>query len=174
MRRREFITLLGGGAAAWPIAASAQQPGALRRIGIVHDYNELDPVGRGQVVAFREALERLGWADGRNAAIEYKSGATDNEMLRGYATEMLSHKPDVVLTSGATITAALQRASRTVPIVFVNVTDPVGAGLVATLSRPGGNVTGFTQFEFGISAKWLELLKEMAPTTPRRVLVADN
>ena len=172
IRRREFIILLGG-AAALPVGARAQQPGGLRRIGIVHDYNELDPVGQGQVAAFREALEKLGWTDGRNAVLEYRSGATDNEMLRGYATEMLSHKPDVVLTSGATITATLQRATRSVPIIFVNVTDPVGAGLVTTLSRPGGNVTGFTQFEFGISAKWLELLKEMAPTIARVAVVRD-
>jgi putative tryptophan/tyrosine transport system substrate-binding protein len=173
LKRRAFITLIGGAAALWPLAGRAQQPGGARRIGIIHDYNELDPVGRGQLAAFRVALDKLGWADGRNVVIEYKSGAIDNEMLRGYATEILSHKPDVVLTSGATITAAVQRVSRNVPIVFVNVTDPVGAGLVATLSRPGANVTGFTQFEFGISAKWLELLKEMAPAITRVAVVRD-
>src|SRR5215471_7731958 len=139
VKRREFITLLGGAA----------------------------------VAAFREALQKLGWTDGRNALIEYRSGAADNELLRKYAAEIVAHEPDVVLTAGATITAALQRASRSVAIVFVNVTDPVGAGLVATLARPEGNASGFTQFEFGISAKWLELLKEIAPTVTRVVVVRD-
>ena len=172
MKRREFIMLLGG-AAAWPLAARAQQSERLRRIAFLHDYSELDPEGRVQVVAFREALQRLGWTDGRNALIEYRSGATDNELLRKYAAEIVAHEPDIVLTSGATITAALQRASRSLPIVFVNVTDPVGAGLVATLARPEGNATGFTQFEFGISAKWLELLKEIAPSVTRVAVIRD-
>jgi len=173
MKRRQFITLLGGAAAAWPLAARAQQSERVRRIGFLHDYNELDPEGRVQVVAFREALQKLGWTDGRNALIEYRSGAADNELLRKYAAEIVAHEPDVVLTSGATITAALQRASRSVPIVFVNVTDPVGAGLVASLARPDGNASGFTQFEFGISAKWLELLKEIAPTVTRVLVIRD-
>jgi putative ABC transport system substrate-binding protein len=136
LRRREFVTLLGGAGAAWPLAARAQQSERVRRIGFLHDYNELDPDGRVQVVAFREALQKLSWTDGRNTLIEYRSGAADNELLRKYAAEIVAHEPDVVLTSGATITAALQRASRSLPIVFVNVTDPVGAGLVATLARP--------------------------------------
>jgi putative tryptophan/tyrosine transport system substrate-binding protein len=173
MRRREFIRVLGGAAVTSPLVARAQQPEALRRIAILHDYNEADPAGRAQITAFREALQKQGWTDGRNAVIDYKSGATDNEMLRGYAAEILARKPDVVLTAGATVTAALQRVSRSVPIVFVNVTDPVGAGLVATLARPGGNTTGFTQFEFGISAKWLELLKELAPTIVRVAVIRD-
>jgi putative ABC transport system substrate-binding protein len=172
MKRRDFITLLGG-AVAWPLAAYAQQGERVRRIGFLHDYNELDPEGRVQIVAFREALQKLGWTDGRNAMIEYRSGAADNELLRKYAAEIVAHEPDVVLTSGSTITAALQRASRSVPIVFVNVTDPVGAGLIATLARPEGNASGFTQFEFGISAKWLELLKEIAPTVTRVLVVRD-
>src|SRR5262249_3788995 len=172
MKRREFISLIGS-AAAWPLAARAQQGERVRRIGSLHDYNEFDPEGRVQVVAFREALEKLGWTDGRNALIEYRSGAADNELLRKYAAEIVAHEPDVVLTSGATITAALQRVSHSVPIVFVSVTDPVGAGLVASLARPEGNASGFTQFEFGISAKWLELLKEIAPTVTRVVVIRD-
>jgi putative ABC transport system substrate-binding protein len=172
MKRREFITLLGG-VVVWSRAARAQQAERVRRIGFLHDYNELDPEGRVQVAAFREALQKLGWTDGRNALIEYRSGAADNELLRKYAAEIMAHEPDIVLTSGATITAALQRASRSVPIVFVNVTDPVGAGLVATLARPEGNASGFTQFEFGISAKWLELLKEIAPTVTRVLVIRD-
>jgi putative tryptophan/tyrosine transport system substrate-binding protein len=146
MKRRDFITLLGGGAVGWPLMARAQRSERVRRIAFLHDYNELDPDGRVQVVAFGEALQKLGWTDGRNILIEYRSGAADNELLRKYAAEIVAHEPDVILTSGATITAALQRASRSLPIVFVNVTDPVGAGLVATLARPEGNATGFTQF----------------------------
>src|SRR5262252_9038982 len=172
VKRREFITLLGG-AAAWPLAARAQQGDRVKRIGFLHDYVEADLEGRGQLVALREALQKLGWTDGRNALIDYQSGAVDTDKLRIYAADMVARGPDVVLASGATGTAALRRASRTVPIVFVNVTDPVGGGLVETLSRPGGNATGFTQFEFGISAKWLELLKEMAPTVTRVLVIRD-
>jgi putative ABC transport system substrate-binding protein len=173
LKRRDFISLLGGAAVAWPLAARGQQPDGMRRIGFLHDYNELDPEGQAQVAAFREALQKLGWNEGRNVLLDYKSGAASNEMLRNYATEIVSRKPDVVLTAGATITASLQRASRRVPIVFVNVTDPVGAGVVETLARPGGNATGFTQFEFGISAKWLELLKEIAPAVSRVAVIRD-
>jgi len=173
MMRREFITLLGGAAASWPLAAAAQQGERVRRIGFVHDYVASDPEGRRQAAAFREALQKLGWTDGQNVQIDYQSGAADNDLLRSYATDVLALRPDVVLTSGATITASLQRASRSVPIVFVNVTDPVGAGLVASLARPGGNATGFTQFEFGISAKWLELLKEIAPAITRVAVIRD-
>jgi putative ABC transport system substrate-binding protein len=173
MRRRDFITQLAGSAAAWPLAARAQQLDGVRRISFFHDYKAIDPEGKAQVVAFREALKKLGWSEGSNFFLDYKSGAADNEMLRNYATEIIAHKPDVVLTAGATITASLQRASRTVPIVFVNVTDPVGAGVVESLARPGGNATGFTQFEFGISAKWLELLKEIAPAVSRVAVIRD-
>jgi putative ABC transport system substrate-binding protein len=134
--------------------------------------NSIQKDGRKSMRSERR-FKNQGWSAGRNVVIDYKSGATDNEMLRGYAAEILVHKPDVVLTAGATVTAALQRVSRSVPIVFVNVTDPVGAGLVATLARPGGNTTGFTQFEFGISAKWLELLKEMAPAVARVAVIRD-
>ena len=171
--RRAFITMLGGAVAAWPRAAGAQQADKMRRVGFLHDYPEGDAEGRVQVAAFREALQRQGWSDGRNALIDYKSGAVGTDQLRLYAADMVAHAPDVVLTSGATGTAAMRRASRSVPIVFVNVTDPVGGGLVATLSRPGGNATGFTQFEFGISAKWLELLKQIAPVTSRVAVIRD-
>jgi len=172
MKRREFITLLGGVATGWPLAARAQQP-AMRRIGFLHDYDEQDSDGRVQVAAFREALQQLGWTDGRNVAIDYRSGAADNELLRSYATEIINHQPDVVLTAGATITAAVQRVSRSVPIVFVNASDPVGTGLVTSLARPGGNATGFTHFEFGIGTKWLELLKQIAPTVTRVAVIRD-
>jgi ABC-type uncharacterized transport system substrate-binding protein len=172
MKRREFITLLGG-AAAWPLAALAQQSERLRRIGILHDYSETDPEGRVQIAAFRDELAKLGWIDHRNVVIDFQSGAVEADLLRPLARELIEKKPDIVLGAGGTIVAALQHASRTVPIVFVNVTDPVGGGLVASLARPGGNATGFTQFEFGISAKWLDLLKEIAPKITRVAVIRD-
>ena len=137
LQRRKFITLIRG-AAAWPLTAGAQQGEKVRRIGFVHDYDASDPEGRRQAAAFREALQKLGRTDGQNVQIDCRSGAAGNDLLRSYATDVLALQPDVVLTSGATITASLQRASRTVPIVFVNVTDSVGAGLVASLARPAG------------------------------------
>lgn len=163
MRRREFITLLGGAvAAAWPLAALAQQPQRLRRIGILHDYAETDPEGQLQIAALRDELAQLGWIEGRNLIIDFRSGADESDALRASARELLAKSPDVILGAGGTIVAALQRATKSVPIVFANVTDPVGGGLVSSLARPGGNTTGFTQFEFGISSKWLEQLKEIA------------
>jgi putative tryptophan/tyrosine transport system substrate-binding protein len=126
-----------------------------------------------QINAFREELAKLGWIEGRNIVIDLQSGDVEAEFLRAYAGDLMAEGPDVVVGAGGTIVAALQRASRTVPIVFVNVTDPVGGGLVASLARPGGNATGFTQFEFGISAKWLELLKEIAPNIARLAVIRD-
>jgi putative ABC transport system substrate-binding protein len=158
---------------AWPVAARAQPSERTRRIGILHDYTEADPEGRAQITAFREGLSKLGWIEGRNVTIDFQSGAADADLLRTYARDLIAKRPDVALAAGGTIVAALQRASRTVPIVFVNVTDPVGGGLVASLARPGGNATGFTQFEFGISAKWLELLKEIAPGIKRVAVIRD-
>src|SRR5215831_1164179 len=173
MKRREFIMMLGGAAAAWPLGARAQQIDRVRRIGVLNDYSEADSVGQAQVAAFREELHKLGWTEGGNVQIDYRSAAADADLVQTYAAEMVARGPDVVMAAGATIVAALQRASRSVPIVFVNVTDPVGGGLVASLARPGGNATGFTQFEFGISAKWLELLKEIAPAVSRVAVIRD-
>ena len=176
MRRRDFITLVGG-AATWPVAAGAQQSAQpvdrVRRIGIFHAYEEADPEERAQISAFREELSKLGWVEGRSVVIDFKAGAVEAEALLPIARELLAKKPDVVVGEGGTIVAALQRASRSVPIVFVNVTDPVGGGLVASLAHPGGNATGFTLFEFGISAKWLELLKEIAPDITRVAVIRD-
>ena len=170
MNRRELIALFGSTAAlSWPVSARAQQ----RRIGALHDYAEGDPEGQAQITAFRQELQKLGWMDGGNAQIDYRAGAADADSVRTYAAALIAHGPDVVLGAGGTIVAALQRASRTVPIVFVNVTDPVGGGLVASLARPGRNATGFTQFEFGISAKWLELLKQIAPGLTRVAVIRD-
>jgi putative ABC transport system substrate-binding protein len=145
----------------------------MRRIGILHDYADDDPEGRIQINAFREELLKLGWIEGRNVVIDLQSGDVDADLLRTYAKELIAKGPNIVLAGGGTIVAALQRASRRVPIVFVSVTDPVGGGLVASLARPGGNATGFTQFEFGISAKWLELLKEIAPKITWVAVIRD-
>ena len=173
MRRRVFLGALGCGGAAWPLMAEAQQSAQVRRIGVLHDYGVGDPEGQIQINALREELAKLGWVDGRTAVLDVQSGDVDADLVRTYARDLLAKRPDIVLGAGGTIIAALQRASRTVPIVFVNVTDPVGGGLVESLGRPGGNTTGFTQFEFGISAKWLELLKAVAPRMTRVAVIRD-
>ncbi len=172
IKRRDFITLFGG-AAAWPVGAWAQQSERKRLIGILHDYTENDADGRAQITAFREELAKLGWIENVNVTFDFHSGAAEADDLRPLARDLMAKSPDVALGAGGTIVAALKRANRSVPIVFVNVTDPVGGGLVASLARPGGNATGFTQFEFGISAKWLELLKEVAPSIARVAVIRD-
>jgi putative ABC transport system substrate-binding protein len=167
MRRREFITLLGGAAAAWPLAARAQQGEQMRRIGVLAYWPADDPEGQARLAAFTQALKQLGWSDGRNLRIETRSTANADE-LRRHAAELAALAPDVLVGATGTATAApLLQATRTVPIVFVTVIDPVGAGFVASLARPGGNATGFTMFEYGMSAKWLQLLKEIAPRVTR-------
>jgi ABC-type uncharacterized transport system substrate-binding protein len=173
MRRREFITLLGGAAAAWPLAARAQQDGATRRIGVLMQLAESDPESRIQVVAFLQRLQELGWTVGRNLRIDTRWGGGDADRIRRYAAEMVALAPDIVLAPGGTVVGALQQASRTVPIVFVNVTDPVGRGYVASLAQPQGNATGFTSFEFGMGGKWLGLLKEIAPRVTRVAVLRD-
>ena len=173
MRRREVLFLLSGAAALWPLVAVAQQPARPRRIGILHDYAKDDPEGRTQLNAFRDELAKLGWIEGQNVVFDFQDGDVEIEVLRTNARDLIAKEPDLVLGAGGTIVAALQRASRTIPIVFVSVTDPVGGGLVASLARPGGNTTGFTQFEFGISAKWLELLKEIEPKITRVAVIRD-
>ena len=173
MRRREFLFLLGGGATLWPLIAPAQQPARPRRIGILHDYKKDDPEGRTQLSAFRDELAKLGWTEGQNVIFDFQDGDVEVEVLRTSARDLMAKGPDIVLGAGGTVVAALQRASGTIPIVFVAVTDPVGGGLVASLERPGGNTTGFTQFEFGISAKWLEILKEIEPKITRVAVIRD-
>jgi putative ABC transport system substrate-binding protein len=167
MNRRKLVTLLGGAAAAWPLAAQAQQGGRVRRIGVLMGQAADDPEGARRALAFAQGLQELGWSEGRNVRIDIRWAAGDAERYRKYAAELVVLAPDVVLGVGGTVTAALQQASRTVPIVFVTVTDPVAFGLVASLARPGGNTTGFTIFEYGFTAKWLELLKEIAPRVTR-------
>jgi putative ABC transport system substrate-binding protein len=173
MRRRELITLLGGAAAAWPLAALAQQGERIRRIGVLHSLASDDPEGQARLTAFVQGLQELGWTDGRNVRIDYRWAAGDAERARRYAAELVALAPDVILAHGGSIVPSLLQATRTVPIVFTQTPDPVGAGFVNSLARPGGNVTGFTGFEYGISAKWLELLKEIAPRVTRAAVIRD-
>jgi putative ABC transport system substrate-binding protein len=174
MRRREFITLIGGTAAAWPLAARAQQPERMRRIGVLMNLTADDPEAPGRVAAFAQGLGELGWTIGRNVRIDYRWGANDPDRGRRYADELIALAPDTILASGILSATPLQRITRTLPIVFVNVTDPVGAGLVASLARPGGNATGFMLFEYSLSGKWLELLKELAPRVARAGILRDS
>jgi putative ABC transport system substrate-binding protein len=170
--RREFITLLGG-AAAWPLAARAQQPEQMRRIGVLTNLVADDPEAQARVGAFLQGLQELGWAVGRNMRIEYRWGAGDADRTRGYAAELVALAPDVILTSGASALAPLLQATRSVPVVFAQVPDPVGAGFVNSLARPGGNTTGFITYEYGLSGKWLELLTQIAPSVTRAAVIRD-
>ncbi len=172
MNKREFITLLGGAAVAWPLAARAQQPERMRRIGLLTSLIETDPDYQARLRAFRETLQQLGWTEGHNVRFDYRFGST-GDTSRKHAGELVALAPDVILATGSPNVAALQQASRTVPIVFAAITDPVGAGFVASLARPGGNTTGFTPFEYGISAKWLELLKAIDPRVKRAAVLRD-
>ncbi len=171
MKRREFITLLGGAAAAWPLAVRAQEPERIRRVGVLMAYAEDNPEGKPRIAAFAQALQDLGWTDGRNIRIEYRWSAGDPERTRRYAAELVELAPDVILAGNTSTVGPLQQATRTVPIVFAGVVDPVGAGFVDSLSQPGGNTTGFTQFEYSMSGKWLELLKEIAPSVTRAAVL---
>jgi putative tryptophan/tyrosine transport system substrate-binding protein len=172
MRRREFITLLGG-ATAWPLAARAQQPERMRRIGVLVGGRITDPVSKSQSAALLQGLQQLGWTDGRNIRIDYRWGDGNADDIRKYSAELSSLAPDVMLVAGTAAVGPLLQAAPTVPVVFVNLPDPVGAGYVKSLARPGGNVTGFTNFEYGLSVKWLELLKEVAPSVTRVAVLRD-
>src|SRR4030088_2885852 len=173
MKRREFITLLGGAAAVtWPLAARAQQPDGVRRIGVLMASAADDSESR--IAAFLQGLQQLGWADGRNVRIDTRWATTDADDIRRHAAELAALAPDVLVAATGTATVApLLQATRTVPIVFVVVIDPVGAGFVASLARPGGNATGFLMFEYGLSAKWLEGLKQIAPGGKRVAVPRD-
>jgi len=172
VKRRDFITLLGG-AAAWPFAARAQQPERIRRVGVLMNLTADDPEAPGRVAAFAQGLGELGWTIGRNVRIDYRWGANDPDRGRRYADELIALVPDVILASGSTAVRPLLQVTRT-SIVFVQVTDPVGLGLVASLARPGGNATGFMLYEYGMSGKWLELLKELAPRVARAGVLRDS
>ena len=173
MRRRDFITLLGIAALARPLKARAQQGGGMRRIGVLFGLTESDPETRDRMEALREGLEKLGWTPGRNIEMDYRFGGGDGERLRAHAAELVRRKPDVLMASASTALAALRQATHDIPIVFAQVTDPVGGGIVASLARPGGNITGFTQHEYSLGVKWLELLKELAPRVKRVAVIYD-
>jgi putative tryptophan/tyrosine transport system substrate-binding protein len=170
MKRREFIAGLAG-AAAWPVVAQAQQGGPVRRIGVLMPYEENDPEAKAQLSAFTQGLAELGWTDGRNIRMDVRWAAGDVDRMRVLAKELVALQPDVILASTTAVTAALQRETRTIPIVFAAVADPVGDGFVAGLSRPGGNITGFITIEGAIAGKWVELLTEMAPRTMRAAIM---
>jgi putative ABC transport system substrate-binding protein len=176
MKRREFMRLLSGAAAAWPLGGvSAQQIERIRRIGALvgagMEGDDLDTQTR--VGAFRQGLQQLGWVDGQNVRIDVRAGSGDADRTRKYAEELVALAPDVIVTTGTAATAPILKTTRTVPIVFTSVVDPVGAGFVDSLARPGGNATGFVQFEYSLSAKWLELLKEVAPGVKRVAVIRD-
>ena len=173
MKRREFITLLGG-AAAWPLAARAQEGERMRRIGVLMPFAEDNPVGQARLAAFLEGLRQLGWADGRNVRIDSRWGAGDASLTRTYARELVAPGPDVVMAVSSGAVAPLREVTRSVPIVFAVVADAVGAGFVESLVRPGGNVTGFTAYEYAVSGKWLELLKEIVPRVTRVAVLRDS
>jgi putative ABC transport system substrate-binding protein len=173
MIRRAFITLLGGAAVAWLGAAGAQQGERMRRIGVLMGQAEDDPEAQARVAAFQQSLQRLGWSDGRNVRIDSRWAAGDADRTRRYAAELIALAPDVILAPGSFTMGPLLQATRTVPIVFVHVPDPVGAGFVDSLARPGGNATGFILFEYATSAKWLELLKQVAPGVTRVAVIRD-
>jgi putative tryptophan/tyrosine transport system substrate-binding protein len=173
MLRREFIALTIA-AAAWPLTVRAQQDEAVRRIGLLLNAAENDSLGQAGLAAFRKSLQQLGWGEGHNLLIDVRWGANDVERDRQYAAELIGLKPDVILAAGTLSVAAVQRATHVVPIVFIRVTDPVGAGFISSLAQPGGNITGFMLFEYSISVKWLELLKEIAPQVTRLAVLRDS
>jgi len=170
--RRKFIALIGG-AAAWPLAARAQQGEPMRRIGALMSTAADDPEGQARIAAFQQGLQQFGWTIGRNVRIDSRWPVGDSGRTRRYAAELVALAPDVILATGSAAAAPLLQATRTVPVVFVIVPDPVGAGFVNSLARPGGNATGFIQFEYGISGKWLELLKQIAPGVTRAAILRD-
>src|SRR6202166_4488975 len=167
MRRRQFMTLLGGSAAAWPLVARAQQSERIRRIGVLMTLNENDPEGHARLDALRQGLNQLGWAEGKNLAIEYRWAGGDIARLRDHTAELIGLAPDLIVANSTPALAMLHAATTTIPVVFVMVVDPVGLGYIASLSRPGGNITGFTYMEVSLIGKWLDLLKGIAPTVTR-------
>jgi putative ABC transport system substrate-binding protein len=174
MRRREFITLLGGAAAARPLAARAQQADRVRRIGVLISFPEDDPEAKARLAAFRQGLAKRGWSEGRNIRLDYRFTAASAERLPALAKELVALQPDAILAHSTGVAAALQRESRSIPIVFVNVSDPIGSGFIANLARPGGNITGVLHYEASIVGKWLAMLKEIAPRLTRAALIGNR
>jgi putative ABC transport system substrate-binding protein len=173
MTRRELIALLGGTAATWPLGARAQQPERMRRVGVLVSIAENDPEGQTRLAVFKQAMQQLGWSEGRNLQIIPRWGAGEADSIRRYAAELVALAPDVILANGSVTVGPLLQATRTLPIIFVYVPDPVGAGFVSSLARPGGNATGFTPFEYGTASKWVELLKQIAPNVTRAAIIRD-
>ena len=173
MRRREFIRLVSGAAAAWPFTVRAQQGDRIRRIGVLTGTRTEDAENKARNGAFEQALQQLGWTQGRNVRIDYRFAGGDAATSRKQAEELVALAPDVIVSSGSFSTGQLLRATHTVPVVFAIVPDPVGSGFVDSLSQPGGNATGFMRFEYGLSGKWLELLKEIAPNLTRAIVLWD-
>jgi putative ABC transport system substrate-binding protein len=173
IRRREFMTLLGGGAAAWPLAARAQQRERVRHVGVLMPTAADDGEGQARIAAFLQGLQQWGWAVGDNVRVDMRWAAADRDRFRRYAAELVALAPDVILAAGTATVAPLLQTTRSVPIVFTIVPDPVGAGFVESLARPGGNMTGFTTFEYSIGAKWLELLKQIVPDVTRAAVLRD-
>ena len=173
MKRREFITLVGGAVTTWPLAVRAQQPARMRRIGILMAYAESDTVYQGYVIAFQEELQKLGWEQGRNIRFNYAWAGSDLESVNRFAKELVALQPDLILSSSTPTTASLLQQTQTIPIIFANIIDPVASGFVASLSRPGGNATGYIILEPSMASKWPELLKEIAPRV-NRIAILHN
>jgi len=173
MRRRDFIKVVAGSTAAWPLAVHAQQGDRMRRVGVLQGTTAEDPESKARRAAFEQTFQQLGWTQGRNIRIDYRFAGGDAATIRKQAEELVALAPDVIVSTGSFSTGALLRATRTVPVVFAIVPDPVGSGFVDSLSQPGGNATGFMQFEYGLSGKWLELLKETAPSLTRAIVLWD-
>src|SRR4029079_434977 len=174
MRRRDFITLFGVTAITWPLTARAQQAERVRLIGILNILGPDDPEGKARITVFEQTLQELGWTVGRDLKIESREVGSDLDQLRRYAAELVALAPDAIFSMGSLPAAALQQATRTIPIVFMNVSDPVGAGLVQNMAHPGGNITGFSNFEYSMSGKWAELLKQIAPKATRALVIRDS
>jgi putative tryptophan/tyrosine transport system substrate-binding protein len=174
MRRRDFVRAIAGAAAAWPLAAYAQQSSPMRRIGVLMGLAADDPEGQARLAAFAQGLQQAGWTVGQNIRVDYRFGAGNVELMRKHAADFVALRPEVILAHSSAAVAPLLQQSRTIPIVFTLVADPVGAGYVASLAHPGGNVTGFTNFEYAIGGKWLELLKEIAPNVTRVAVLRES
>jgi putative ABC transport system substrate-binding protein len=172
MRRREFLGILGG-AAVWPVASKAQQAERVRRVGILNILGPDDPESKARTTVFEQTLQQLGWAVGRDLKIETREVGSELDLLRPYAAELVALAPDVILSIGTSSIGPLQQATRTIPIVFMNVSDPVGAGVVPNMAHPGGNITGFSNFEYSMGGKWAELLKQIAPQAARALVLRD-
>jgi putative ABC transport system substrate-binding protein len=174
MRRRVFIAVFGSAAVAWPLAALARQPERVKHVGVLMDFEAGKPEGQVRQMAFAQGLQHLGWTEGNNIQIDTRWAGDDADRERRFAAELVAMAPDVILASTSSSVAALQRVTHTVPIVFADVIDPVGAGFVAGLARPGGNTTGFSTFEYDLSGKWLELLKQLAPNVTRVAVLRED